>query len=112
MHKVIQAEVTGQVSGVTPVAAVAEVGDDSTVVVEVQLMTCQRMECKLYGTSVEDPHYYPPKVLTRLFFSSSLLLPIRLGRDPLVQSRHSQEHQMIGHSAKLSNPAAGGLVHF
>jgi hypothetical protein len=35
----MQAEVTGQVSGVTPVAAVAEVGDGSTMVVEVQLVT-------------------------------------------------------------------------
>jgi hypothetical protein len=78
--------VTGQVSGGTPVAATAEVGDYSTVVVEVQLMTRQLMECKLDGTLVEHPQYYLPKVPTRLSFSSSLLLPIRLGRDPLVQS--------------------------
>jgi hypothetical protein len=37
---VTQAEVIGQVSGVTPVVAAAEVGDDPTVVVEVQRMTC------------------------------------------------------------------------
>jgi hypothetical protein len=52
---VIQAEVTRQVSGVTPVAVAAEVGDDSTVVVEVQLVTCQLMECKLDDTLVEHP---------------------------------------------------------
>jgi hypothetical protein len=79
-------------SGVTPVAATAEVGDDSTMVVEVQLVTCQLMECKLDGTSVEHYQYYLPDVLTRLSFSSSLLLPIWLGRDPLIQSWHSQEH--------------------
>jgi hypothetical protein len=100
------------VSGVTPVAAAADVGDDSTVVVEVQLITCQLMECTLDDTSVQHPQYNPPKVLTRLFLSSSLLPPIRLGRDPLVQSRHSQEHRMIGHGAELSDPTAGGLVHF
>jgi hypothetical protein len=37
---VIQAEVTGQVYGVTLVATAAEVVDDPTVVVEVQLVTC------------------------------------------------------------------------
>jgi hypothetical protein len=47
--------VTGQVSGVTHVAAAAEMGDDSTVSVVVQLMTCQLMECKLDGTLVEHP---------------------------------------------------------
>jgi hypothetical protein len=81
--------VTGQVSGVTPVVAAAEVSDDSTVVVEVQLVTCQLMECKLDGTSVEHPQYYLPEVLTRLSFSSSILPPIWLGREPLVQSWHS-----------------------
>jgi hypothetical protein len=50
------------------------------------------MECKLGGTSMEDPQYYLPKVLTKLFFSYSLLPPTRLGRYPLGQSRHSQEH--------------------
>jgi hypothetical protein len=50
----------GQVSGVTPIAAAAEVGHDPTAVVEVQLMTCQLMECKLDGTSGEQPQYYPP----------------------------------------------------
>jgi hypothetical protein len=83
---VIQAEVTGQVSGVTPIAVAAEVGDDSTVVVEVQLVTCQLIECKLDGSLVEHPQYYLLMVLTRLSFSSSILPPIRLGRDPLVQS--------------------------
>jgi hypothetical protein len=29
------------------------VGDDSTMVVEVPLVTCQLMQCKLDGTSVE-----------------------------------------------------------
>jgi hypothetical protein len=104
--------VTGQVSGVTPVVAAAEVSDDSTVVVEVQLLTCQLMECKLDGTSVEHPQYYLPEVLTRLSFSSSILPPIWLGRDPLVQSWHSQEHRMTGHSAALSNPEAEGSAHF
>ena len=108
----IQVEATGQVSGVTPVAAAAEVGDDSTVVVEVQLVTCQLIKCKLDGTSVEHPQYYLLKVLTRLSFLSSLLLPIRLGRDPLVQSRHSQEHRTTGHGAELSDLEAGGSVHF
>jgi hypothetical protein len=89
MHKVIQVEEMGQVSGVTPVAATVEVGDDPTIVVEVQLMTCQLMECKLDSTSVEHPQYYLSKVLTRLSFSSSLLPPIWLGRDPLGQSWHS-----------------------
>jgi hypothetical protein len=84
--------VTGQVSGVTPVAAAAEVGDDPTVMVDVQLVTCQPMECKLCGTSVEHTQYYLLKVLTRLSFSSSLLPPIHLGRFPLGESRHSQEH--------------------
>jgi hypothetical protein len=104
--------VTGQVSGVTPIAAVAEVGDDSTLVVEVQLMTSQLMECKLDGTLVEHPQYYLLNVPIRLSFSSSLLPPIRLGRDPLVQSQHSQEHRTTGHGAKLSDPKAGGSVHF
>jgi hypothetical protein len=92
VHKVLQAEVTRQVSGVTPVAAAAKVSDHSTVVVEVQLVTCQLMECKLDGTLVEHPQYYLLKVLTRLPFSSSLLPPKWLGRDPLIQSWHSQEH--------------------
>jgi hypothetical protein len=92
VHEVIQAEATRQVFWVTHVVATAEVGDDPTVVVEVQLMTCQLMECKLGGTSMEDPQYYLPKVLTKLFFSYSLLPPTGLGRYPLGQSRHSQEH--------------------
>jgi hypothetical protein len=78
--------VTGQVSRVTPIAAAAEVGDDSTMVVEVQLVTCQLMECQLDGTLVEHPQHYLLKVPTRLSFSSSILPPIWLGRDPLVQS--------------------------
>jgi hypothetical protein len=112
VHKVVQAEVTGHVSGVTPIAAVAEVGDDPNVVVEVKLMTSQLMVCKLGGTSVEHPQYYLLKVLTRLSFSSSLLPPIRLGRYPLGQLWHSQEHQMICHNAELSDPKVGGSVHF
>jgi hypothetical protein len=44
------------VSGVTPTAA--EVGSDPTMVVEVALMTCQLIECKLGGTSVDHPQYY------------------------------------------------------
>jgi hypothetical protein len=98
------------VSRVTPVAAIAKVGDDPTVVVEVQLVSCQLIECKLGGTLVEHPQYYLLKVLTRLSFSYSLLPPIRLGRYPLGQSRHSQEHRMIGHSAELSDPKVGGSV--
>jgi hypothetical protein len=34
------------------------VGNDPTTVVDVQLMTCQPMECKLGGTLVEHPQYY------------------------------------------------------
>jgi hypothetical protein len=86
---VIHEEVARQVSGVTPVAVVANVGDDPTMVVGVQLMICQLMECQLGGTSVEHLQYYLLKVLTRLSFSSSLLLPIRLGRYPPGQSQHS-----------------------
>jgi hypothetical protein len=41
------------VSGVTPVAA--EVGDDPTMVVEVEFMTCQLMGCRLGNTLVEHP---------------------------------------------------------
>jgi hypothetical protein len=50
---VIHAEETGQVSRVTPTTA--EVGDDPTVVVEVDLMTCPLMEYKLGSTSVDHP---------------------------------------------------------
>jgi hypothetical protein len=93
--------VIGPVSGVTPTAAGsgqasevtsdAEVGGDPTVVMEMALMTCQLMECKLSGTSVEHPQHYLPKVLTRPSFSSPLLLPIDLGRYHLRKSWHSQE---------------------
>jgi hypothetical protein len=86
---VIQAEETGQVSRVT---STAEVGGESTMVMEVELMTFQLMECTLGGTSVEHSQYYLLKVLTRPSFSSPLLLPSKLSRYPLVQSRHSQEH--------------------
>jgi hypothetical protein len=99
---VIQAEETGQVPGVTPAVAefgqasvvtfVVEVGGDPTAVVEVALLICQQMECKLGGTSLEHPQYCPPKVLTCPSFSSPLLLLIELGRYHLGQSRHSQEH--------------------
>jgi hypothetical protein len=60
--------VTRQVSGVTPVAVAAEVGDDSTMVVEVQLVTCQLMECKQDDTLVEHPQY---KALFLIFSSST-----------------------------------------
>jgi hypothetical protein len=83
---VIQAEVTGQVFGVTTVATAADVGDDSTMVVEVQLMTCQLMECKLDGTWAEHPQYSLLKVLARLFSSSSLLPPIWLVRNQVISS--------------------------
>jgi hypothetical protein len=73
------------------VASGTEVDDDPTVVVEAALMTCQLMGCTLGGTSVEHPQYYLQEVLTRLSFSSSLLLPIKLCRYPLVQLWHSQE---------------------
>jgi hypothetical protein len=96
---VIQAEEIGPVSGVTPVAAgsgqslevtfAAEVSGDPTVVME--LVTCPLMECTLGGTSVKHPQYYHLKVLTRPFFSSPLLLPIKLYRYRLGQLRHSQE---------------------
>jgi hypothetical protein len=51
---VIHAKETRHVSGVTSTAAV---GGDPTVVmeVEVELMTCQLMECRLGGTSAEYP---------------------------------------------------------
>jgi hypothetical protein len=71
---VIHAKVTGQVFGVTPVAIMTEVGDDPTVVVAVQLVTCQVMECKLDGTLVEYPQYYfseGPDMALFLIFSSS-----------------------------------------
>jgi hypothetical protein len=73
------------------VASTAEVDNDPTVVVEAALMTSQLMGCTLGSTSVEHPQYYLQEVLTRLSFSSSLLLPIKLCRYPLVQLRHSQE---------------------
>jgi hypothetical protein len=70
VHKVIHAEEIGQVSeiisaaiepGQAPeVSFTAEVGGDPTVVmeVEVELMTCQLMECRLGGTLLEHPQYY------------------------------------------------------
>jgi hypothetical protein len=88
------------VSGVTPatagsgqaleVTSAAKVGGDPTVVMEVPLVTCQQMECTLGGTSTEHPQYYLLKVLTSPSFSSTLLLPIELGRYHLVQSGHLQ----------------------
>jgi hypothetical protein len=60
-------------------------------VVELELMTCHFMGCKLGGTSVEHPQYYLSKVLTQPSFSSSFLSPIKLCRYPLGQTRHSQE---------------------
>jgi hypothetical protein len=88
VHEVIQAEQIGQVSGIThavtksrqspEVTFTAKVGGDPTVVmeVEVELMTCPPMKCRLGGTSAEHPQYYHPKVLTSPSFSSPLLLPI------------------------------------
>jgi hypothetical protein len=73
------------------VISAAEVGGDPTMVVEMALLTCQQMECKLGDTSVGHPQYYLSKVLTQPSFSSPLLLPIELGRCHLGQSRHSQE---------------------
>jgi hypothetical protein len=74
------------------VASTAEVDDDPTVVVEVANVTCQLMGCTLGDTLVEHPQYYLQELLTKLSFSSSLLLPIKLCRYPLVQLWHSQEH--------------------
>jgi hypothetical protein len=79
----------GQASVVTPAA---EVGGDPIAVMEVALVTCQVMECRLGGTLVEHLQYYLPKVLTRPSFSSHLLLPIKLYRYRLGQSRHSQKY--------------------
>jgi hypothetical protein len=72
----------------------AEVGGGPTMVigVEVELVTCPLMNCKLGSTSAEHPRYYHPKVLTSPSFSSPLLLPIELGRYHLGQLQHSQEH--------------------
>jgi hypothetical protein len=53
----------------------AELGGDSTVVME-----------------VEHPQYYHPKVLTSPSFSSPILLPTTLDRYHLGQSWHSREH--------------------
>jgi hypothetical protein len=47
------------VLGVT--LAAAEVGDDPTVVLEAELVTCQLMECTLGCTSVEKPQHYLQK---------------------------------------------------
>jgi hypothetical protein len=69
------------------VASTAEVGGDPTAVmeVEVELMTCQRMECRPSDTLAEHPQYYHLKVLTQPSFSS-LPLPIELGRNHIGQS--------------------------
>jgi hypothetical protein len=77
---------------VSVITSAAEVGGDPSAVMEVALVTCQLMECKLGGTSVEHPQNYLPKFLIRTSFSSSLLLPIKLCMYPLAQSRRSQEH--------------------
>jgi hypothetical protein len=50
----------GQASEIT--STTDEVGGDPTMVVE--LVTCQVMECRLGGFSVEHPQYYLQKVLT------------------------------------------------
>jgi hypothetical protein len=73
------------------VASAAEVDDDPTMVVEAALVTCQLMGCTLDDTSVEHPQYYLQEVLMRISFSSSLLLPIKLCKYPLIQLWHSQE---------------------
>jgi hypothetical protein len=80
---VIQAAETEQVHRVTSDAA-AHVGGGPTVVVEVELMICQLMQCRLGGTLVEHPQYYLREVLIRPSFSSSLIHPIQLGRYSLV----------------------------
>jgi hypothetical protein len=95
VHEVIQAEETGPVTEITPTAAepgqasevafAADAGRDPTRVMEVALMTCQQMECKLGDTSVEYPQYCPLKVLTSPSFSSPLLLLIELGTYHLGQ---------------------------
>jgi hypothetical protein len=53
VHDVIQTTKKGQVPRVTSVAA--EVGGGPTVVVEVEILACQLMECRLGGTLVEHP---------------------------------------------------------
>jgi hypothetical protein len=102
VHEVIQAKEIGQVLTMTHIAAelrhasvvasAAEVGGDPTAVmeVEVELMTCQWMECRLSSTSAKHPQYYHLKVLTRPSFSS-LSLPIQLGWYHLGQSWHLEE---------------------
>jgi hypothetical protein len=99
---VIQDEETGQVSGITPTAvesgqasevtfAATEVDGDATLVMEIALVTCQMMECKLGSTSTEHPQYYHPKVLTQPSFLSPLPLPIKSYWYHLGQSQPSQE---------------------
>jgi hypothetical protein len=60
--ELVQANETGHTPGVT--SAAAEVDGGPTAVVQVELMTCQLMECRLGGTLVEHPQYYLQKVLT------------------------------------------------
>jgi hypothetical protein len=62
VHEVVQAGENGHAHGVT--FAIAEVGDGPTTVVEVEIMTCLQLECRLGGTSVEYPQYYLQKVPT------------------------------------------------
>jgi hypothetical protein len=50
---VVHVEETVQAHGVT--FATAEVGGGPTAVVEVALMTCELMECRLGSTSMEHP---------------------------------------------------------
>jgi hypothetical protein len=59
---VIQAKKTGQAPRVT--STTIEVGGGPTAVVEMELETCQLMECTLGDTLVEHPQYYLQKVLT------------------------------------------------
>jgi hypothetical protein len=82
VHEVIHPEEIRQVSEITPtaaepghasvVASTAEVGGDPTAMMEVELVTCQWMECRLSGTLAEHPQYYHMKVLRGPSFSSPL----------------------------------------
>jgi hypothetical protein len=67
--------------GVTPivVAAATTMGDDSTVVVEVELVTCQLMKCKLGGTIFRRSYRGPLSHL--LIFSCLIAAPTRALND-------------------------------
>jgi hypothetical protein len=53
VREAVQADESDHAPRVT--SAAAEVGGDPTVVVGVELVTCQVMECRLGSTSVEHP---------------------------------------------------------